>query len=184
MFVRLLLLFTVVPIVELLLLIELGRHIGLAPTLAIVLGTGVLGAALARWQGLATLRQVQTEMDAGRLPTGPLVDGLLILVAGAVLLTPGLLTDLAGVAWCGAPCRVPSARGCDTTATSCWTPSGSAKTVPGSTADRHEERPGREARAVFSVVRYRGLRSSSGRRASCATVSAGSRSRRRRGRDR
>lgn len=98
MFVRLLLLFTVVPFVELLLLIELGRHVGLAPTLALVLATGVLGAALARWQGLATLRRVQTELDAGRLPAGPLVDGLLILVAGAVLLTPGLLTDLLGFA--------------------------------------------------------------------------------------
>ncbi len=98
MFGRLLLLFTVVPIVELLLLVELGRHLGLAATLAIVLGTGALGAALARWQGLATLRRVQTEMEAGRLPAGPLVDGLLILVAGGVLLTPGLLTDLLGFA--------------------------------------------------------------------------------------
>jgi UPF0716 protein FxsA len=98
MFVRLLLLFTVVPIVELLVLIELGRHVGLGPTLALVLATGVLGAALARWQGLATLRRVQAEMEAGRLPTGPLVDGLLILIAGAVLLTPGLLTDVLGFA--------------------------------------------------------------------------------------
>jgi UPF0716 protein FxsA len=98
MFARLLLLFTVVPIVELLLLVELGRHIGLATTLAIVLGTGVLGAALARWQGLTTLRRIQAEMEAGRVPTGPLIDGLLILIAGAVLLTPGLLTDLLGFA--------------------------------------------------------------------------------------
>lgn len=98
MFVRLLVLFTVVPIVELLLLVELGRHVGLAPTLALVLGTGILGAALARWQGLATLRRIQADMEAGRVPTGPLVDGLLILVAGAVLLTPGLLTDLLGFA--------------------------------------------------------------------------------------
>jgi len=97
-FVRLLVLFTVVPIVELLLLVELGRHVGLAPTLALVLGTGILGAALARWQGLATLRRIQADMEAGRVPTGPLVDGLLILVAGAVLLTPGLLTDLLGFA--------------------------------------------------------------------------------------
>lgn len=96
MFVRLLLLFTVVPIVELGLLVQLGRFIGLAPTIAIVLVTGIVGASLARWQGLATLRRVQADMADGRVPTGPLVDGLLILVAGAVLLTPGLLTDVLG----------------------------------------------------------------------------------------
>jgi UPF0716 protein FxsA len=95
-FVRLLLLFTVVPLVELALLIQLGRLIGLAPTIALVLLTGAVGAALARWQGLQTLRRVQTEMAEGRVPTGALVDGLLILVAGAVLLTPGLITDIVG----------------------------------------------------------------------------------------
>ena len=58
--------------------------------------TGFVGAALARWQGLATLRKVQTDMAGGRVPGEALVDGLLILVAGAVLLTPGLLTDAAG----------------------------------------------------------------------------------------
>lgn len=97
MFVRLLLLFTVVPLVELALLIQLGRVIGLVPTIAIVLLTGFTGAALARWQGLAAIRRVQEEMAAGRVPTGALVDGLLILLAGAVLLTPGLLTDITGV---------------------------------------------------------------------------------------
>jgi UPF0716 protein FxsA len=96
MFFRLLLLFTVVPLVELGLLIELGRVIGLAPTIAIVVLTGFAGAALARWQGLATLRKVQTDMAQGRVPGEALVDGLLILVAGAVLLTPGLLTDALG----------------------------------------------------------------------------------------
>jgi UPF0716 protein FxsA len=95
-FVRLLLLFTVVPLVELFLLIQLDRLIGLAPTIAIVLLTGVLGAAIARWQGMATLRRVQTEMASGRVPTAPLVDGLLILVAAAVLVTPGLITDTVG----------------------------------------------------------------------------------------
>ncbi len=96
MFFRLLLLFTVVPLFELALLIQLGRLIGLAPTIALVLITGAAGAALARWQGLATLRRVQNEMAEGRVPTGALVDGLLILVAGAVLLTPGLITDVVG----------------------------------------------------------------------------------------
>jgi UPF0716 protein FxsA len=96
MFFRLLLLFTVVPIVELALLIQLGRLVGLGPTVAIVLLTGVAGAALARWQGLATLKRVQTEMAEGRMPAGALIDGLLILLAAAVLLTPGLITDAVG----------------------------------------------------------------------------------------
>jgi UPF0716 protein FxsA len=95
-FARLFLLFTIIPILELALLVQLGRVIGLAPTLAVVLLTGITGAALARWQGLATLRRVQSEMAQGRVPTSPLVDGLLILVAGAFLLTPGLITDTLG----------------------------------------------------------------------------------------
>lgn len=96
MFFRLLLLFTVVPALELILLIQLGRHVGFWPTAALVLGTGVVGAWLARREGIKVLRAVSTEMAEGRMPTDHLLDGLLILIAGAVLLTPGLLTDAAG----------------------------------------------------------------------------------------
>lgn len=96
MFLRLLLLFTVVPLIELYLLITIGGVIGVVPTIAIVIGTGVLGAWLARWQGLAVIRRISDEMGAGRIPTDALIDGLLVLVAAAVLLTPGLLTDTAG----------------------------------------------------------------------------------------
>ncbi len=96
MLLRLLLLFTIVPLVELYLLITIGGVIGVAPTIAIVIGTGVLGAWLARWQGLAVLRRIGEEMTAGRVPTDALIDGLLVLVAAAMLLTPGLLTDTAG----------------------------------------------------------------------------------------
>jgi len=96
MFLRLLLLFTIVPLIELYLLIKIGGVIGVVPTIAIVVSTGVLGAWLARWQGLAVLRRISDEMAAGRLPTDALIDGLLILVAAAVLLTPGLLTDSLG----------------------------------------------------------------------------------------
>jgi UPF0716 protein FxsA len=109
--VRLLLLFTVVPLVELVLLIQLGRVVGLASTLALVLFTGVLGASLARWQGLATLRRVQAEMAEGRVPAAALVDGLLILVAGALLLTPGLLTDALGFLLLVPPSRAVVRRG-------------------------------------------------------------------------
>jgi UPF0716 protein FxsA len=96
MFLRLLLLFTVVPLVELFLLVKLGTVIGIGPTVLIVICTGVLGAWLARWQGLGVLRRVSDDLAQGRLPADALIDGLLILIAGAVLLTPGLITDALG----------------------------------------------------------------------------------------
>ncbi len=98
MFARLLLLFTVVPLIELAFLVQLGKWLGLLPTIALVLVTGVIGAALARNQGWRTLARLRSGVDAGRMPTEALLDGLLILIAGAVLLTPGLLTDLFGFA--------------------------------------------------------------------------------------
>ena len=96
MFLRLLILFTAVPLLELYLLLVTGRWLGLLPTIALVVGTGTLGAWLARSQGLTTLARVRRELAEGSVPTGALVEGLLILVAGAVLLTPGLLTDACG----------------------------------------------------------------------------------------
>ena len=96
MFVRLLILFTVVPLIELALLIKLGNLIGLWPTISIVIVTGVLGAALARNQGTRTVVAIRAELAEGRAPTESLLNGLLILVGGVVLLTPGLLTDLLG----------------------------------------------------------------------------------------
>lgn len=96
MLARLALLFVVVPLLELVLLVQLGRWVGLWPTLALVLTTGIVGASLARAQGLRTLAAFQAELAAGRIPGGPLLDGLAVLVGGAFLLTPGLLTDLAG----------------------------------------------------------------------------------------
>jgi len=89
MFLRLLLLFTVVPLVELFLLIQVGGLIGIWATVAIVILTGVLGAWLTRLQGLRTLHRLREELAAGGLPAATLVDGMLILAAGAVLLTPG-----------------------------------------------------------------------------------------------
>jgi UPF0716 protein FxsA len=96
MFLRLLLLFTVVPLVELFLLVKLGTVIGIGPTVLIVIFTGVLGAWLARRQGLGVLRKISNDLAEGRLPADALIDGLLIFVAGAVLLTPGLITDALG----------------------------------------------------------------------------------------
>ena len=93
---RLFLLFIVLPAAELALLIEIGRHLGTLATLALIVVTGALGAALARHQGLRVLEQVQRELAAGRLPAGPMLDGVLVLLAAAVLLTPGVITDAFG----------------------------------------------------------------------------------------
>lgn len=96
MFLRLLALFILLPLAELALLILVGQWIGLGWTLAIVVLTGFLGAALARRQGLRAWLAIQRELREGRMPGSVLLDGLLILVGGIVLLTPGLLTDLFG----------------------------------------------------------------------------------------
>ncbi len=93
---KLLFLFIAIPAIELILLIKLGGMIGLLPTLAIIFVTGALGATLARWQGLSVLRQIQTQMAQGQLPANALFDGVIILLAGALLLTPGFLTDIVG----------------------------------------------------------------------------------------
>lgn len=97
MLLRLFLLFTLVPVIELVLLIRIGGLIGLGPTLGIVLATGAAGAWLARREGLRSWLAVQRELADGRLPGQELVHGLLILLAGVVLVTPGVLTDLAGI---------------------------------------------------------------------------------------
>lgn len=95
-FLRLLLLFTLIPLLELALLIEVGRHIGTLFTIGLVIFTGIVGALLAKSQGLAVLKRISEEFSEGRLPADELFDGLFILVGGALLLTPGLLTDTLG----------------------------------------------------------------------------------------
>jgi UPF0716 protein FxsA len=92
----LILLFTVVPIVELALLIKIGQFLGVFYTVGIVIVTGVTGAYLAKLQGLITLRKIQEEVNNGRMPADRLFDGVLILCSGLLLLTPGLITDLLG----------------------------------------------------------------------------------------
>ena len=105
MFLRLLLLLTVVPIVELIILRRIADRFDWGPTIALVLLTGVLGAWLARREGLKTMIRIQNEMAKGVPPTGSMVDGFLILIAGIVLVTPGILTDLCGFALLIPPCR-------------------------------------------------------------------------------
>jgi UPF0716 protein FxsA len=93
---RLLALFILVPLVDLAILIRVGQMIGLWPTIALVVATGTAGAFLARSQGTRVLRGIRTEMSVGQVPSSRLLDGLLVLVGGVLLLTPGLLTDLVG----------------------------------------------------------------------------------------
>jgi UPF0716 protein FxsA len=90
------LLFTVGPLVELSLLLYVGTYIGPWATIGLVLLTGIIGAALARWQGVKAVTRVQRRMARGQVPADELFDGVLILVAGIVLVTPGILTDLMG----------------------------------------------------------------------------------------
>ncbi len=92
----LLLLFIGVPLVELYLLYQIARLISIGPTILLVIGTGILGTALARWQGRKTLENIQQELRQGSVPSDSLLDGLLILIAGALLITPGVLTDGVG----------------------------------------------------------------------------------------
>jgi len=105
MFRRLLLLFIIVPIIELALLIQLGRWVGLWPTLAVIATTGVLGAALAGREGLRAWHAFQLDVYQGRVPGRAILDGLSIFVGGALLLTPGLVTDALGFALLLRPSR-------------------------------------------------------------------------------
>jgi UPF0716 protein FxsA len=96
MFAQLLLLFITIPLIEVLILIQLGSMFGFWSTIFLVIGTGVLGAYFAKLYGLSMWNQIREELNAGRMPADKLVDGLLILIGGIVLLTPGLLTDILG----------------------------------------------------------------------------------------
>lgn len=105
MLLRLFLLFTLVPIAELALLIRIGGAIGLGWTLVLVAATGAAGAWLARREGLRSWLAVQNELATGRVPGEELGHGVLILIAGIVLLTPGVITDVIGISLLLRPVR-------------------------------------------------------------------------------
>ena len=85
-----------VPLIELYFLISVGKVIGAGMTVAVVILTAVIGAWLLRLQGLATLNRIQRTTAAGKLPATELIEGLILLITGALLLTPGFVTDAIG----------------------------------------------------------------------------------------
>ncbi|MBN1674682.1 MAG: FxsA family protein [Kiritimatiellae bacterium] len=93
---RLALLFILMPLFELVLLLKVNTFIGWERTLAIVIVTGLLGAAAAKTQGLLVLSRIRQDLAEGRVPASQLLDGVMILLAGALLITPGLITDTFG----------------------------------------------------------------------------------------
>ena len=106
----LLLLFIVVPIAELAVIIAVGREIGVGPTVLVLLADAVLGSMLARSQGRAAWRRFSEATRAGRPPAREVLDGALILLGGALLLTPGFLTDIFGILLLLPPTRAVARR--------------------------------------------------------------------------
>jgi UPF0716 protein FxsA len=102
---KLLLLFVGLPAIELAILIELGSRFGTLHTIGLIVVTGVVGASLARGQGISVVRAIQIKVAEGRLPADSMVDGVMVLIAAALLVTPGVLTDTFGFL-----CLVPAFR--------------------------------------------------------------------------
>ncbi|MCP4113882.1 MAG: FxsA family protein [Desulfobacteraceae bacterium] len=97
MLLKLFLCFTLIPVVELYLLIKVGAVLGSFNTILLVIATGFFGAWLARMEGMNTMFKVRASLQQGSMPAEELLDALIIFVAGVVLITPGLLTDLSGL---------------------------------------------------------------------------------------
>jgi UPF0716 protein FxsA len=97
--------FVLVPLVELYLLIQVGSAVGAITTIALCLFTAIAGATLLRAQGLSTLLRVQQMLDRGEMPAVEVLEGAVLLISGALLLTPGFVTDAIGFA-----CLVPPLR--------------------------------------------------------------------------
>ena len=96
MFIKLLIVFATVPLIELALLIKIGEFIGILPTIIIVASTGIIGISLAKNQGYQVIRRIKYNIESGKMPADDLISGLLILIGGTMLLTPGVITDITG----------------------------------------------------------------------------------------
>jgi UPF0716 protein FxsA len=148
------LLFVVVPLVEIYVLIQVGQVIGGWWTLLLLLGTGLLGGLLVKREGAKAWRALTEALSRGRMPARELADGALVLVGGTLLLTPGLLTDVAG-AFCILPFTRPLARGALTRVVTrrlvgTVTTTSYSRTTAGFT---HDPRTGRRPGTDESVVR-------------------------------
>lgn len=93
----LLVLFVVVPIVELAVIIQVGHAIGVLPTIALLLAVSFLGSWLVKREGMAVWRRFREQVDSGQVPGKEIADGVMILLAGALLISPGFVTDVFGV---------------------------------------------------------------------------------------
>lgn len=97
MFVKLLMLFTIVPVVELYILVKVGEEIGTMNTVALVIITGIAGASFAKSQGAQIISKIRSSLNQGQMPGKELLQGAMVLAGGILLLTPGFLTDLLGL---------------------------------------------------------------------------------------
>ena len=97
MFFKLFIAFTLIPVLELYVLIKVGSVLGALNTIAVVIVTAIAGAHLARVQGMQTMMRVRAKLSSGQMPTDDLVDALIIFIAGVTLLTPGFITDAFGI---------------------------------------------------------------------------------------
>jgi UPF0716 protein FxsA len=104
-FPRLLLIFIIVPLLELLVIVEVSSRIGLPETILALIVISVLGAALAKREGTNAWQKIQNEMAQGRMPGDPLIEGGVILAGAVLLLTPGFITDALGLAMLFPPTR-------------------------------------------------------------------------------
>jgi len=96
MFINLVLMFTIVPVLELFVLIEVGGHIGTMNTIALIILTGIIGASFAKSQGAQIIYEIRSALNQGQMPGKELLQGAMILAGGILLLTPGFITDLVG----------------------------------------------------------------------------------------
>jgi UPF0716 protein FxsA len=101
------LLIIVIPAIDIGVLLLSGKTIGLFPTIAFIIFTGVVGAYLAKREGLQTIKRVQEQLSYGQIPGESLLDGICILIGGTLLLTPGFITDLFGFLLLFPPSRKP-----------------------------------------------------------------------------
>lgn len=96
MFFKLLLIFIVVPLIELYFLLEISQFIGVLTTVMIIIFTGAVGVSIAKRQGYQVINNIRSSLNSGKMPTDDLISALLILIGGVTLLTPGFLTDITG----------------------------------------------------------------------------------------